>query len=239
MRNIVTVAERELRAQFVSPIAYGVLTLFLMLSGIMFWMMNFMPGAESSVRPVFGQWMLLLLLFILSMLTMRLLSEEFRSGTIETLMTAPISDAEVILGKFVGVLVFYLVMLAATLIYPVLVALYGPLDVGLTFSCYIGLLLAGSLYIAVGVFFSACTRNQVVAGSASFILLAIFTFLSSYLGASQEGTVRVVLQHLSIAEHYEGFLRGLIDTSHVVFFLSVTALFLFFATKALEFRRWR
>jgi len=239
MRNIVTVAQRELRAQFVSPIAYGVLTLFLMLSGIMFWMTNFMPGGESSVRPVFGQWMLLLLLFILSMLTMRLLSEEFRSGTIETLMTAPISDAAVILGKFVGVLVFYLVMLAATLVFPVIVAFHGPLDVGLTFSCYVGLLLTGSLYIAVGVFFSACTRSQVVAGSASFVLLAIFTFLSSYLGASQEGTVRVVLQHLSVAEHYEGFLRGLIDTSHVVFFLSVTALFLFFATKALEFRRWR
>ena len=110
---------------------------------------------------------------------------------------------------------------------------------GLTVSCYVGLLLVGALYIAVGVFFSACTRNQVVAGLCSFVVLAIFTFLSSYIGRSQEGTIRVVLQHLSIVDHYQGFLRGLLDTSHAIFFVSVTALFLFLAVKVLEFRRWR
>lgn len=239
MRNVVTVAQRELNSQFFSPIAYGVITIFLMLTGIMFWMMNFRPGAEASVRAVFGPWMLLVLLFILSLLTMRLLSEEFRSGTIETLMTAPVTDADVIVGKFLAVLFFYLIMLATTVIYPILVAVYGGLDVGLTLSCYIGLFLVGGLYIAVGVFFSACTCNQVVAGLCSFVVLAIFTFLASYLGGSQEGLVRVVLQHLSISDHYQGFLRGLIDTSHLIFFLSATALFLFLAVKVLELRRWR
>lgn len=239
MRNIVTVAQRELNSQFFSPIAYGVITSFLVLTGIWFWMTTMTPGAESSVRLVFGPLILLVMLFVLSLMTMRLLSEEFRSGTIETLMTAPVSDAEVIVGKFLAVLVFYVILLASTVIYPILVAMYGSLDVGLTVSCYVGLLLVGALYSAVGVFFSTCTRNQVVSGLCSFVVLAIFTFLSSYIGQSQEGTIRVVLQHLSITDHYQGFLRGLLDTSHMIFFLSMTGLFLFLAVKALEFRRWR
>lgn len=239
MGCIVTVARRELATQFFSPIAYGVITLYLLVSGVLFWMVNFQPGAEASVRGVFGPWMLLLLVLVLSMLTMRVLSEEFRSGTIETLMTAPVTDAEVIVGKFLAILVFYLVMLATTVVYPVLVGAHGGVDVGLTISMYIGLLLVGALYISVGVFFSACTRNQVVAGLCSFVVLSIFTFLANAIGRAQEGSVRVVLQHLSVVDHYEDFLRGLFDTSHLIFFVSVTALFLFFAVKALEFRRWR
>ena len=239
MRCIVTVARRELATQFFSPIAYGVITLYLLVSGVLFWMVNFQPGAEASVRAVFGPWMLLLLVFVLSMLTMRVLSEEFRSGTIETLMTAPVTDAEVIIGKFLAILVFYLVMLATTIVYPILVNAHGGIDVGLTISMYIGLLLVGALYVSVGVFFSACTQNQVVAGLCSFVVLSIFTFLANAIGRAQEGSVRVVLQHLSVVDHYEDFLRGLFDTSHLIFFVSVTALFLFFAVKALEFRRWR
>ena len=239
MRCIVTVARRELATQFFSPIAYGVITLYLLVSGVLFWMVNFQPGAEASVRGVFGPWMLLLLMFVLSMLTMRVLSEEFRSGTIETLMTAPVTDAEVIIGKFLAILVFYIVMLATTIVYPILVNAHGGIDVGLTISMYIGLLLVGALYVSVGVFFSACTQNQVVAGLCSFVVLSIFTFLANAIGRAQEGSVRVVLQHLSVVDHYEDFLRGLFDTSHLIFFVSVTALFLFFAVKALEFRRWR
>jgi len=239
MRNIVTLAQRELGTQFYSPVAYGVIALFLVLGGILFWLMSFLPGAEASVRNVFGPWMLLLLVFILSMLTMRLMSDEYRSGTIETLMTAPVTDAEVIVGKFLSALVFYVLMLATTLVYPILLGMYGRLDVGLTVACYVGLLLAGALYISVGMFFSACTRSQLVAGMSSFVVLSIFTFLASFIGRSQEGMVRVVLQHLSVTDHYEGFLRGLVDTSNVIFFLSGSVLFLFLAVKVLEFRRWR
>ena len=106
-------------------------------------------------------------------------------------------------------------------------------------STYIGLLVVGSLYISVGVFFSACTRNQVIAVLCSFVFLAVFTFLANYLGRSQEGVLRVVLQHLSIVAHYQDFARGLLDTNHITFFLTSTGLFLFFGVKALEFRRWR
>lgn len=239
MRNVMTITRRELAAWFYSPMAYGVITLFLVLAGIMFDLLNFEPGAEASVRGVFGPWMLLILAFILAMLTMRLMSEEFRNGTIETLMTAPVTDAQVIGGKYLGGVLFFTVMLLGTLIYPLLVSRYGGIDAGLTFACYLGLFLTGALYLAVGLFFSACTQNQIVAGLAAFVVLAVFTFLTNFIGQMQEGMLRVTLQHLSVAEHYESFMRGMIDLTHVTFFITTTAVFLFLAVKALEFRRWR
>jgi ABC-2 type transport system permease protein len=239
MRNVATLTQRELSSQFFSPIAYIVITIFLVISGIFFMSDNFRPGADASVRVIFGNYLPLVLVFILPMLTMRLLSEEYRGGTIETLMTAPVNDAEVILGKFLGAFLFYVILLATTLIYPILVSMYGPLDIGLTVSCYVGLLLIGALYIAVGLFFSALTRNQVIAVLCSFVLLAVFTFLMDFLGQKQEGTIRIVLQHLSILSHYQDFARGLVDATHVVFYLTGTCLFLFFSVKVLEFRRWR
>ncbi len=239
MRNVVTLAQRELNSQFFSPVAYGVITLFLVMSGIMFAMMSFQPGGEASVRAVFGPWMLLILLFIISLVTMRLLSEEFRSGTIETLMTAPVSDTDVVLGKYLAALIFYVVMLAPTVIYPILISMYGGLDLGLTVCCYLGLVMAGSLYIAAGVFFSTCTRSQVVAGMCTFVVLAMLTFLPRVAAQMQEGIVRVIFQHVAIDEQYLVFWRGMLDSRAVVFFVTGTAMFLFLAVKALEFRRWR
>ena len=239
MKNINTLMQRELSVQFYSPIAYVVIAVFLLISGIFFVSDNFLPGKEASVRSLLGNYMPVILVFVLPMITMRVLSEEFRSGTIESLLTAPVNDTEVILGKFLGAVAFFLVMLGTTLVFPFIVSQFGPLDKGLLLSTYLGLLLIGSLYIAVGVFFSACTRNQVIAVVCSFVFLAIFTFLASYLASKQEGLVRVILQHLSIVAHYQDFARGLLDTNHIVFFVSSTALFLFFGVKALEFRRWR
>jgi len=121
----------------------------------------------------------------------------------------------------------------------ILVAAYGPLDVGLVLCTYVGLILLGALYISVGLFFSACTRNQVIAVVCSFVLLAVLTFLANYLAREQEGNLRVVLQHLSIMTHFQDFARGLFDINHLIFFLSTTALFLFGSVKVLESRRWR
>jgi ABC-2 type transport system permease protein len=230
---------RELSAFFLSPIAYVVLALFLVLTGIFFVTDNFLPGEEASLRITFGNYLPVILVFIIPMLTMRLLSEEFRGGTIETLMTAPVSDADVVLGKFLGTLVFYLVLLGTTLLHVILVAAFGSLDVGLVICSYLGLLLLGGLYISVGLFFSACTRNQVIAVVCSFVLLAVFTFLANYLAREQQGILRVVLQHVSIVAHFQDFARGLVDTNHLVFFLTTTGLFLFLTVKVLESRRWR
>lgn len=239
MRNVGTLTQRELSVFFYSPIAYVVITVFLVVTGIFFISDNFLPGAEASLRITFGNYLPVILVFVVPMLTMRLLSEEFRGGTIETLMTAPVSEADVVLGKFCGTLVFYLVMLATTLLHVILVAAYGPLDVGLVLCTYVGLILLGALYISVGLFFSACTRNQVIAVVCSFVLLAVLTFLANYLAREQEGNLRVVLQHLSIMTHFQDFARGLFDINHLVFFLSTTALFLFGSVKVLESRRWR
>jgi len=239
MRNVGTLARRELAAFFYSPIAYVVLAIFLVVTGIFFYRDNFVPGGEASLRVTFGSYLPIILVFVIPMLTMRLLAEEFRGGTIETLMTAPVSEVDVVLGKFCGTLVFYLAMLATTLVHAFVIRAYGPLDWGLLICTYVGLLLMGALYLAVGLFFSAWTRNQVIAVLCSFVLLAVFTFLANYLAQGQEGALRVVLQHLSIVAHYQDFARGLFDTNHLVFFVTSTALFLFLSVKVLESRRWR
>ena len=239
MSHLRTLSQREFTVFFYSPIAYIVIAVFLVVSGIFFVMENFRPGQEASLRFLFGQYMPYILIFIVPMLTMRLMSEEFRSGTIEQLMTAPVSDMSVILGKFIGTMGFFVVLLLPTLLYVVLIAAYGDPDVGMILSSYFGLLLLGALFVAVGLFFSTCTQNQVIAVVCSFVLLAIFTFLANYLAAQTEGLVRVVLQHLSIPTHYNDFAKGLVDTNHLVFFVTTTAFFLFLAAKMLESRRWR
>lgn len=239
MRNVVTMVQRELGAYFLSPIAYAVTAVFLFGTGLAFGLGTFRNGAEASLRSLFEFWMMLILVFVLPMLTMRLLSEEFRSGTIETLMTVPITDVEVVLGKFFGALTFYVVLLATLLLYPILLSMYGSLDGWLLICNYIGLLLLGALYISVGLFFSACTKHQIVAVLLSFALLALTTFAAHGLAQAVEGYPRALLQQLSIRTHFFDFVRGLVDMNHVVFFITTTALFLFLTVKRVEMRRWQ
>lgn len=239
MKNIWTMAQRELGAYFLSPIAYAVAAIFLFSTGLAFGLGTFANGGEASLRSLFEFWIILILVFVLPMLTMRLFSEEFRSGTIESLMTLPISEVEVVIGKFLGAFLFYVALLALLLVYPILLSFYGPIDAKLLLCNYLGLLLLGGLYIAVGLFFSACTKHQIVAVLLSFALLALATFASSGLAQEVEGWPRAVLQHISIRTHFFDFVRGLVDFNHVVFFLTTSGLFLFFTVKRVEMRRWQ
>ncbi len=239
MRNVATMVQRELGAYFLSPIAYAVSAVFFFGTGLAFGLGTFRNGAEASMRSLCEFWMVLILVFVLPMLTMRLLSEEFRSGTIETLMTVPITEAEIVLGKFLGALVFYLVLLAMLLLYPILLSMYGPVDGKLLLCNYLGLLLLGALYISVGLFFSACTKHQIISVLLTFALLALATFASHGLAQTVEGWPRAVLQHLSIRTHFFDFVRGMLDMNHVVFFVTTTALFLFLTVKRVEMRRWQ
>lgn len=239
MRNIVTLTQRELGAFFLSPIAYMVMAIFLFTTGLAFGLGTFQPGAEASLSNLCQFWMPLILLFVLPMLTMRLMSEELSSGTIETLITAPINEVQIVLGKFLGAFVYYLILLASILIYPILLVMYGNVDIQQLISTYFGLLLMGGLFISVGLFFSTCTGHQVIAVLLSCALLALMTFAFSALGQEVEGWPRTILQHLSIQSHFDDFSRGLIDLNNIVFFLTTTALFLFVSVKALESRRWR
>ena len=239
MDNVTTMARREIGAYFLSPIAYIVNAIFLFSAGLAFGLGNFRPGGEASLQPLFDFWIILILVFVLPMLTMRLMSEELRSGTIETLMTVPITEVQIVFGKFLGGLVFYLILLATLLLYPILLSMYGDLDGGLLVCNYLGLTLLGALYISVGLFFSTLTRHQVIAVLASFALLALMTFAFHALAQLVEGWPKVVLQQLSIRTHFHDFVRGLFDLNHVVFFVTTTGLFLFLTVKVLEARRWQ
>jgi len=232
-------ARRELGAYFLSPIAYAVIAIYLFASGLAFGLGTFANNAEASLRYMLEFWMVLILVFVLPMLTMRLISDELRTGTIETLMTAPVSETQIVLGKFFGAFAFYLILLATLLLYPILLSMYGNLDMALLICNYIGLLFLGGLYIAAGLFFSACTKHQVIAVLASFALLALMTFASQGLAQQVDGTARAVLQQLSVRTHFMDFVQGMIDTNHVVFFLTTTAMFLFFTVKRLEMQRWK
>ncbi|MFQ5414287.1 MAG: ABC transporter permease [Phycisphaerae bacterium] len=239
MRNVPTMVQRELGAYFLSPIAYAMNVVFLLSAGAVFALGSFQQGAEASLRGLLSSPILFILLGVLSMLTMRLISEELRSGTIETLMTVPITETDIVLGKFLGAVVFYLVLLGTMLLYPIIMAFFGRVDFSLLICQYIGLILIGGLYIAVGLFFSAWTRHQLIAGLLSIVALAVMTFAASLIAQYVEGWPRAVLQHLAIYSHFGDFVRGLIDVNHVVFFVTTTAFFLFLSVKALEMRRWR
>lgn len=239
MRNLSTMIQREIGSYFLSPIAYAVAAIFLFACGLAFGLGNFTPGGESSLRPLLNPWIVLILVFVLPMLTMRLLCDELRSGTIETLMTAPISEVEVVLGKFFGAMAFFAILLGSLLLYPILIGMYGDLDLKLLLCNGLGLLFIGGLYVSVGLFFSSCTKHQVISVLLSFMVLALMTFAFHELAGLLEGWMKVVMQQLSIRTHFDDFVRGMLDTNHVVFFLTTTAFFLFLTVKRLEMRRWQ
>lgn len=239
MRNVVTMAQHEIGAYFLSPIAYAVSAIFLFSAGLAFGLGTVTQGGEASMRGLFDFWIILILAFVLPMLTMRLMSEELRSGTIETLMTAPITEAEVVVGKFLGAFAFFVILLASLLVFPIMLGCYGSLDLGLLTCHYIGLLLLGALYISVGLFFSTMTKHQVISVLASFTLLALMTFASHALAQQTEGWIKVLLQQMSIRTHFQDFVRGTLDLNHLVFFVTTTAFFLFISVKTLETRRWQ
>lgn len=239
MRNISAIMMRELLSLFCSPIGYVVIAGFLLTTGVLVWATDsFAPGKPANLRGVF-QYTPFLLTIIIPAISMRTLSEEYRSGTIETLMTAPVSDTQLVLGKFLAALVFYVVMLAGTVIYLVLMEIFGTPEWGASFAAYFGLLLMGSAFLAFGVFTSSLSRNQIVAWMAGAIPLLLFIVMAYFLVGKTEGWLRRVLQRLNIMERFQEFTRGLVGTDSVVFFLGMTALWLFLTVKVVESRRWR
>jgi len=239
MNNRVWVlAKRESSAFFYSPIAYVVAAVFLAVSGVFFAGDIFVPGHQAQMRGLFER-QAFILVFIVPMLTMRLLAEEFRSGSIEALMTAPVKDWEVILGKFIGTFLFYLAMLVPTLLYAVILLAFGPADFRQMITGYLGLRLLGGLYISVGLLTSAMTRNQVIAAVLGFLVLSMFTFLLWGVTSQVTGTWQVVLRSINVYERFIDFSSGLVDWKNLVFFVSSTMGFLFVAVKILESRRWR
>jgi ABC-2 type transport system permease protein len=238
MSKSITIARRELIGYFCSPIAYVALAVFLLISGYMF-QDDFRSGQPVGMRSIFEQ-MVWLLVFTIPVLSMGLIAQEWATGTIESMMTAPIGEAEVVMGKFIGALTFFLVLLAPTLLYLGLLCLYGRPDFGPIFSGYLGIVLVGALFISVGLFCSSLTKSQVVAAVASAALLFLITILPAFAAdrASLSSFWTAVVEQ-GVMAHYRDFSRGVIDTGGVIFFLACTGVFLFFTVKVLESRRWQ
>jgi ABC-2 type transport system permease protein len=239
MNTILTLARRELGAYFLSPIAYIVAAIFLLLCGLAFGLAAFVPGGDVSLRGLLDPWIVLFLVILIPILTMRVVSEELRAGTIESLMTAPITETELVLGKYVGAMTFYLILLATLIFYVIILSMYGRVDVLLLLCHFLGLILLGAMATAAGVFFSACSKHQVIAGLLTILILPLFTLALDRLAQNVDGRIRAVLQHLSIYSHYKDFVLGRLELSHLVFFVSLTGLFLFLTVKRLEMRRWQ
>ncbi|MEC8992588.1 MAG: ABC transporter permease subunit [Candidatus Latescibacterota bacterium] len=259
MRNLWAIYTKELRSYFVSPVAYVIAGVFLFLSGYLFrnilmqfnfWCIQFsqraqfmqggMPNLnlnEMVVTQFFGV-MDFIWLLVVPMLTMRLLAEEKKNGTMELLMTSPISTVEILLGKFFACLTLYMTIVALTLVYCGILELYGDPDWGPIWSAYLGYLLLGGTFIGVGMLASSVTENQIVAVLLAFgalLMLWLIDWSASFAGP----TAAKVLQYLSIIQHLQDFQRGVIDTSDVVFYLSFIFFSLFVTTRVLESRRWR
>jgi len=235
VRNTTTIALREFKSYLASPMAYVVTGIFLMLTGF-FFQSSSSTYSETSING-FLVWGSILLLLLASVLTMRLLAEEKKMGTLELLLTAPVRDSEVIVGKFLGSLGILTVMLALTFYYPLLLWIFGDPDWGPIATGYLGLFLLGCTSLAVGLFASSLTSNQIVAAVVAGGILCALWFLSMAADLLPEA-MREAISYLSLYYHFPDFMRGVIDTRGVIYYISITVLFLFLAIRSLESSRW-
>jgi len=236
MRNTLAIAQRQFAAFFNGPIAYIVVCAVLLLLGFFFWETFFLRQL-ATVRDMF-QLLPLFLIVAAPALSMSLLADEKRTGTIELLLTMPVRDSEVIIGKYLGTLGLYVVLLALTLPYPISVSWLGPLDWGQVFSGYFGLLLTGGAMLAIGLLTSSWTDSQIVALFAGAFFCFVFVFLDRVLPLMPQGAASV-LEFLAFNSHLQSMTRGVVDSRDVIYFLSVIAFALMFAFRSLESRRWR
>ena len=236
MRNTTTIALREFKSYLSSPMAYVVTGIFLLLTGF-FFSVSETTYFETSIRGLWEFWGTLLLLLLTSVLTMRLLAEERKMGTLELLLTAPVRDSEVILGKFLGSLGILTIMLALTLYYPILLMSFGDPDMGPIITGYLGLFLLGGASLAVGLFASSLTSNQLVAAMVAGGIIFSLWFAGMAADLLPEAMGEVV-SYMSLYYHFSSFLRGVIDTRSIIYYLSITVLFLFLAVRSIESGRW-
>ena len=238
MSRAPTIARRELASYFHSPIAYVAMFLFLLATGYAF-SRDFEPGQPAGMRTLFD-WMVWFLVFIIPVLSMGLMAQEWASGTIETMMTAPVGETDLVVGKFLGAFGFLPVLLAPTLLYVILLSIYGPPDYGPILSGYIGIVLVSALFLAVGLFCSSLTRSQVVAAVLAAAILAAVTIVP-WVAAGQAtlGNFWRKVTDQTVLIRYSVFSKGIIDTGNLVFFVAATGVFLFITIKVVESRRWR
>jgi ABC-2 type transport system permease protein len=237
MRNTIPIFKREFASYFNSPIAFIYLTVFLGLSGWLFFKGFFLVG-EASMRPFFGllPW---IFLFFLPAVTMRLWAEERKVGTMELLMTFPLTDVEAVLGKFLASFTFLLVSLALSFVLPLVVAALGDPDPGQIVGGYAGAVLMGAAYLSIGLFVSSLTENQIVAFIVSVVgIFGLFILGEDFVLFGVPDRLVPVLSFLGLGEHFTSISRGVIDSRDIIYYLSVIGFFLYLNVKSIEARKW-
>ena len=253
MSNVLTIAHKELKSYFASPIAYIIIGFFALVFGWFYFvaltffmqasMQMGMPGQgqinvnNMAIRPLL-QNVSVVALFVLPLITMRTYAEEKRSGTIELLLTSPLTDAQIILGKFFGALALYALMLGVTWIHVAILFIYGNPEWKPILSGYLGLLLMGASFLSIGLLISSLTKNQIVAGMVTFAVLLLMWTLS-WMADSAGPMMQKVLMALSITDHFDDFSKGVIALNHLVYYLSFITFGLFLTAKSVDSERWR
>jgi ABC-2 type transport system permease protein len=235
MNNILTIFKRELRSYFTSPVAYIIIVVFLIITGWFFTSSLFLAGVVS-MRGVF-EIVPFIFLFYIPAISMRTFSEEKKSGTIELLLTKPISDSDIVLGKFFSTLTLAALTLAPTLIYVISLKLLGSLDIGSIISAYIGIILMSGIYISIGLFASSLTENQVVAFIVSFLIIFALFMLNKILIFIPTPLITTV-EYISTDYHFSSIARGVIDTKDLVYYVSSISIMLLLTRTSLESRKW-
>ncbi|MBK6539233.1 MAG: ABC transporter permease [Ignavibacteria bacterium] len=235
MKNILTIFRKELRSYFNSPVAYIVLFVFLIITGWFFTSSLFL-GQVVTMRNVFDI-IPFIFLFFVPAISMRTLSEEKKSGTIELLLTKPISDTDIVMGKFLAALALTGIALAFTLIYVISLTFLGKIDLGSIIGTYIGLLLMSGVYISIGIFASSLTENQVVAFIISFLMVFALFLLNKVL-VFLPTSLASILEYISIDYHFGSIARGVIDTRNIIYYLSGITIFILLTRASLERRKW-
>jgi ABC-2 type transport system permease protein len=254
MRNILVIFKKELKSYFASPIAYLLLAIFAVIFGFFFYsatrffvlqgMQMQMMGRgmpmdvnEYVIRPLLTN-ASVIGLFLIPMITMRLYAEEKRSGTIELLMTSPVRDLEIVLGKWLAALVLYVSILGISGINIAILYAFGRPDWKPILVGYLGLILQGGCLLAIGIFISTTTRNQIIAGGATFAV-CLMLWVLDWVSAYDQSAWAKVVSYLSVVTHFEPFSKGVIDTKDVIFYLSMIFFGLFLTTRSVESLRWR
>ena len=235
--NTFNIAWKETKSYFGTPAAYVVGAMFLALTGVFFVAEITSPFAEANVREIVD-WASFFIIFLAPLLTMRLLAEEQKLGTLELLLTSPVRDWEVVIGKYLASLLILAAILSATLYYVLLLYVFGSPDTGPVLSGYFGLLLYGAAALAIGMLGSSLSGNQIVAAVVGIAILLMLSYVDN-IGGLVDGVVRQIVEGMSMNSHIVDFTRGVIDLSGVVYFVSLTAVFVFLAIRSLETRRWR
>ncbi|MBS3820729.1 MAG: ABC transporter permease subunit [Planctomycetes bacterium] len=249
MGKIWTLARRELAGTFFSPLAWVVGALFLCACAFKFcpppafWSGSrdafiLVPHQQASLRGLF-EMMGVAMVVAAPLLTMRLVAEEVRSGTVETLVTAPITDAQIILGKFAGVMGFYMALLASTVVFLVLMLIFATPDAGVVIMGYLGMLLLGAAFLAAGLFASTLTRYQLLAAVIGIGVVSLLGIFPGRLAPHLPAPLNQVAANLNAQAYLRDFARGMFDSRGLIYFLSLTAGFLFLSVKMLESKRWR